>query len=429
MIRGYAGRAAVAAGNTLDLHVATDAPYFQIVAYLLGDGLRPVGESPWFRGADAPAGAPDTAWNWPRVGWRVPAEWPSGVYRAELIEGDAPCQARTRPDLSCVDGRAPIIYFVVRPPSPSCRILYKLPTNTHNAYTKSGGGSYYWQPRASVSPPGSKVTFHRPDIGNMPYGHYPPLPTEIDPYDRSSPREGIPHWDAKVIRWLVQQQIEVDYCTDLDLHEEPEILLPYRLLLCAGHDEYWSAAMRDHVEAFVGTGGNVAFFSGNTCWWHIRYVDGNTAMVCDNHLAGNTDRWWLTRPENALTGVSYRNGGGWWHGEREHRGYTVWRPDHWCFAGTDLAQGEEFGAALPEATGVDGSPRNLTILATGTLSDQWQDLPERETTGPHIATMVISEGRGTVFNAATTDWPRLLTDRIVSRITRNVVLRLSGQSA
>jgi hypothetical protein len=44
-----------------------------------------------------------------------------------------------------------------------------------------------------------------------------------------------------------------------------------------GHDEYWSAGMRDAVEAHVARGGGAAFFSGNVAYWRIRYEDGHTA--------------------------------------------------------------------------------------------------------------------------------------------------------
>ena len=38
----------------------------------------------------------------------------------------------------------------------------------------------------------------------------------------------------------------------------------YGLYLSIGHDEYWSAPMRDTVEGFIAGGGNAAFLSGNT---------------------------------------------------------------------------------------------------------------------------------------------------------------------
>ena len=66
--------------------------------------------------------------------------------------------------------------------------------------------------------------------------------------------------------------------SDLEFH--PEVLESYRLVLSVGHDEYWSSPMRDHLESFIANGGNVAFFSGNTCWWQVRSEDDDRAIIC-----------------------------------------------------------------------------------------------------------------------------------------------------
>ena len=50
-----------------------------------------------------------------------------------------------------------------------------------------------------------------------------------------------------------------------------------RLLLSVGHDEYWTWGMRDTVEGFVAGGGNVAFLSGNTCYWQVR-IEGDVMV-------------------------------------------------------------------------------------------------------------------------------------------------------
>jgi len=55
---------------------------------------------------------------------------------------------------------------------------------------------------------------------------------------------------------------------------------------------------------------------------------------------GDCDQWWRSRPEAALTGVSYRHGGGWWSGPREPHGYTVAHAGHWVWAGTGVSDGD-----------------------------------------------------------------------------------------
>lgn len=67
-------------------------------------------------------------------------------------------------------------------------------------------------------------------------------------------------------------------CTNADLEEHPEVLDGAGLYLSVGHDEYWSAGMRDTVEDFIARGGNAAFFSGNTSLWQVR-VEGDDRDV------------------------------------------------------------------------------------------------------------------------------------------------------
>src|SRR5262249_44746319 len=221
------------------------------------------------------------------------------------------------------------------------------------------------------------------------------------------------------------------------------------LMLSVGHDEYWSEEMRGRVEAFVRRGGNVAFFSGNICGYRIRFGDRDTTLTCAKVPPSGKDRgtrdvdhWADVRPENGLTGTGIRQAGGWWDGPRETLGYTVQHASHWVFEETGLKDGDVFGAdpgfplvgyeadgatftrkaGLAVPTGEQGSPPTFFILGVAELGEGWVR------SGPHAAaTMGVytSDRGGIVFNAATTDWPRLL-DRSapVDRITRNVLDRL-----
>jgi hypothetical protein len=406
--------------------------------------------SEWMRGTSAPDGTPSHDWKWPAYRLPIPSDWASGAYLAVLTEGSWRKTPVAVPNPSSPDGRSMKALFVVLPayPGRTAPILYKLPFTTYHAYNFAGGGSLYHRHRLCLVPFGAKVTVRRPGGGTG-----GPLPPEhddlIDVYDTSSPRQSFGHWEAPFIAWLDANGYAVDYCTDLELHEVPDLLRPYRLFLSAGHDEYWSADMRAHAKSFIRAGGHAAFFGGNTCWWRIHFVEGNSAFVCDKFRS--TDLWWAPKgandPEDALTGVSYRHGGGWWNGPRDAVGYTVHRSEHWVFEGTGLAHGDTFGAAehligyecdgaglrfdahgRPARNGAGRTPETFAALATGLLSPAWQDRPSREQAGPHAATMGVHEDGGTVFAASTTDWTRVLgLDREprVDRITRNVLDRLS----
>jgi hypothetical protein len=449
LIRAYPERASVARGARLVLHVATRAKRFRVRFHRVGSSVVPVHESAWLPGCDAPAGRADTDWQWPDYEFAVERDWPTGVYVAQLLVDDH--MPSDIPDLAATHAAA---LFVVRGER-RASILYKLPLATYHAYNCTGGGCFYFQPSRSLDPPGSRVTLHRPGggIGGETHG-------AIDHYDATSARQTFAHWDAPFIRWLECAGHAPDYCTDFDLHDDPELCNGHRLLLNIGHDEYWSERMRDAVEQFIGNGGNVAFFGANVCWWRVHVVDAGTAIVChQGGPRGALDHWWpatgANRPEDGLTGVSYRHGGGWWDGPRRTGGYVVQQPAHWSFDGTGLRAGDTFGAhsrpplvgyecdgaplesydaatgaaTLSRAAARGGTPAGFELLAVAPLSPEWDELPPREGhaagAGVHAATMGSYRRGGTVFTSGTTDWAQALgQDRHVERITRNVIAHL-----
>jgi hypothetical protein len=258
------------------------------------------------------------------------------------------------------------------------------------------------------------------------------------------------------LQWAEKNGYVFDYCSTLDLHLDPQILGPYRLMLSIGHDEYWTFEMRDQVEAFIACGGNVCFLSANTCYWQARldFSNGNRIMYCYKETeagAGHPDpvrtdprkvtvRWYeapVNRPETKLTGVSYEYGAGWWNDPivpaARYRGYTVVDASHWVFAESGVSNGDILGQGTSvddailgyetDAVGV-GTPANFHTLATADLSD-W---------GPGgqagKATMGIYRRNGVVFTAGTVNWAGgLRTDGTVTpvdHITRNLLTALSA---
>jgi hypothetical protein len=447
MIRGYPGRASVRPGERLVLHVATSSARFRVNFFRWGDGLVPVHQSAWLPGEAAPERGAGDDWRWRPYAFEVPAGWPSAVYIAHLEEPDG-----CAPGLA-LDSAAAL--FIVRGRAAG-GMLYKLPLATYHAYNCSGGGCFYVNPPRSSTPPGARVSLRRPGggIGAATWG-------APDHYDPLSPRQTFAHWDAPFIRWLAHNGYTPQFCTDFDLHADPSLLCGYRLLVSVGHDEYWTERTRDAVEDFVGHGGNAAFFAANLCWWRVHLVDHDSAMVChQGGPNGALDHWWPAsgagRPEDALGGVSYRHGGGWWDGARSTAGYLVQQPEHWVFAGTGLARGQAFGrdsrpplvgyecdgapldgfdpasgvATLAACAHACGTPHGYQLLAACPLDERWQERPPREGLaageGVHAATCGLFTRNGTVFSAGTTDWARVLAsgEPVVERITRNVLDRL-----
>ncbi len=446
--------------------MATNAPAWRVQFYRCGESLVPCGGAGWFAGVDAPLHLPGQDWGepglglrgerlapWPGYRFTVPVGWTSGVYLAVLSEGDGDGHDADAAEPTSVDARSGTALLVVRGKTPGreAGLLYKVPLLTYHAYNLGGADAFepttglgswclYNMPRPEDVPADARrgVSVHRPGGGT---GGIPWDLSNYDPYDET-PRQTFAHWDARFIAWLEREGHVVDYCTDVDVHRDgTQLLSPYRLLVSVGHDEYWSDAMREAVETYVAQGGNVAFFGGNTCWWRV--VFDNDVVFRRGH------EWWKSgRPENTLTGVSFRNGG---ERDRNERplpvGYRVQYAGHWVYEGTGLQDGDEFGAtehlvgyecdgALFDRadlsaghpvvpTGEDGTPQDFVILGIGDCRTSGWGF------GNGAATMGLYHRGGTVFTAATTDWARVLTAGIepaVEQITRNVLNRLTGDT-
>ncbi|MDR5739122.1 MULTISPECIES: N,N-dimethylformamidase beta subunit family domain-containing protein [unclassified Caballeronia] len=391
----------------------------------------------------------DEDWRWPVVTIKPNQDaLESGAYVAIAYEVDASGEPLTdlgrrvaahRPVFAGPPDSDSMALIIARPRKPSADIAYIVPINTYHAYNSMGGGCYYGDPihrtraqtRVSVLRPGG-------GLGAQ-------LGEPADPYDMRSPRQQFTHWDAKFIRWLRAEGIACDFYTDHDLHRGSDLKLDaYRCMLSVGHHEYWSKEMRERVARFIADGGNLAIFSGNTCFRPIDYanapIDGDYAVM--NRLGEQ----WPGHDESDLIGLSYGYGGGkygvwkrlrggWIKREREAIGFTVRNADHWVFAGTGLRNGQTFGAVDRlvgyEVDGVPPKSNGFVTLADTVRLEGW-DIGGMGAMGVYRPPGNGSAKQGLVFNGGTTDWARVLMDKhaesrlIVDQITRNVVRKFVG---
>ncbi len=423
MIRAYPSEPTVE-GNTLTLHVATDAPSFRVRFYRQGESFQALADrGSWLPGHDVPSRACGERWNWPAYSFQIPAAWPPGVYVAECIETE-----RAAP-LPSADARAGTTLFVLRRAG-SARIVVNLPLFTYHAYNIAAVDGTCGDDQGACLYSGYRtVSLHRPGGGT---GGHTWDARNADVYDTASPRQTFAHWDAKALAWLAKSGYAVDVCTDLDLHRG-RLADDVRLLLAFGHQEYWTRPMRRTVENHLARGGNVAFFSGNTAWFRVQYAEDQATLTRDG-------RWCDDEPEERFSGVSYRFGGGWWRGPRPPLGYQVRAASHWVFAGTGLRDGDVFGADERlvgyECDGLSPDA-GLPVLAGAALDDWRERLAcgdgggDGEVLGDSAAMLLCDRQRGTVFNAGTVDWPRVLDagEPTVGQITRNVIERLGASGS
>jgi hypothetical protein len=432
-VEGYTDRLSYLPGEEVRFHVSSAAERFSLEIARVGAERKVVWKKEGLAGKEhpIPADASSHGCRWPvALSLKVPADWKTGYYtgRLEAVVAGKPVRSE--------------LFFVVRNPRPGrdSKVLLQLSTNTYNAYCNWGGYSLYaYNGRNRVQ--GRRVSFDRPIAGQF------------------------RQWELPFVQWAERNGFALDYAVNSDLEFHPEMLKHYRLVLSVGHDEYWSAPMRDALEKFIASGGNVAFFSGNTCCWQVRSVDGGRALVCwkqafasDPLFAGGDHRLLSTlwshhlvrRPENALTGVGFLWGG--YH--RSHGqfmdgsgAFTVHRPEHWLFAGTKLKRGDAFGGkdtvvgyecdgcelvwkgGLPYATHRDGTPKGFVVVATAPArwhpdDCEWYERWEKGRTGN--AVIGTWTRGGTVVTVGTTDWSHGLRggDAAVVRVTRNVLERL-----
>lgn len=464
-IAAYTGAMSCHPGQQLAFHVSAEVPRYTATITRIGAEPKVVWKSDELRGAKhpVPADASMRGCRWP-VAFRVPigGDWRSGLYTATLSGGGATAET----------------FFIVKsaPKSRSARILLQLATNNYQAYNSWGGTSLYSGPKTP------RVSFDRP------FNLVPEFTGKITEF--YNPNDACYRtWDEPFIRWAERAGYEVDCCANLDLELDPDALSGYRLVLSVGHDEYWSAGMRDQLEGFIANGGNAAFLSGNSVCWQTRVEDAGRALVCyklahdHDPVFGTENERQLTtlwcnpilgRPENQLSGVGFPFGGynGFFGEYMSGPGageYTVHRPDHWLFAGTGLERDETFGRItapcpqpgiagyecdgcemiwrdrLPFPTGRDGTPENLQILATaparwskadgsvGWGADMREAIaaahprPDLPIDGPGAAVFGIYERGGTVVTTGSCGWSYGLAhgNHVVERIVRNLLDRLA----
>jgi len=411
-VTGYCWPQSVTAGDTVALHLSSagSRPVEVEVARVGAsrtvvhhDPAVPAGYHP------LPVDAAQQGCGWPVAAeLAVDPSWRSGYYEVALTID--------------VDGRRRHghAFFVVRPPvgRPGARALLALATNTWHAYNDVGGRNLYTgATRVSLQRPMAAGHLHKPPgQGRRVTVLHPPDPQMtahvgylmLNHLSQWAGSAGWPDWEQPFLAWAEREGYAVDVVTNADLEDHPSLLgedSGYRLFLSVGHDEYWSAAMRDTVEGFVARGGNAAFFSGNTSFWQVRLEDptpeGPAATmvgykgrfkqdpVYGTDRIGELTSMWsdheIGRPENHLTGVSFARGGYHRIGRvvgRGAGGYTIHRPDSWVFEHTDIGYGDLLGAeavvvgyecdgcaftvrdGLPFPTHEDGTPETFEILGT-----------------------------------------------------------------
>jgi hypothetical protein len=146
--------------------------------------------------------------------------------------------------------------FVVRADNPEGTLLYHTSEFTWQAYNGWDGMSLYQSKIKSLTH-AVEVSTHRPFASGNGLGQF--LFVELP-----------------LVEFIEENGFFVDYCSDLDIAQNPSILQQYTGVITAGHDEYWTASMRDAFDQARASGINLGFFGANIGYWQVRIQTNTT---------------------------------------------------------------------------------------------------------------------------------------------------------
>lgn len=207
---------------------------------------------------------------------KIPADLPSGIYAAWLTAGDD----------------EDYLPFTVRPPKGTARskIAVVMSTLTYATYANfTDIGRHAWRDGAftgnALAQPLADPTIFRDAFeyidDNSLYGLYdvhddgsgmcytsllrPNL--NMRPKFRYRTLSAPSRFAADLyqVDWLDHKGIAVDYLSDHDLLADgPDLLRPYSVVISSSHHEYWTGAMLESLETYLGEGGRFMYLGGNS---------------------------------------------------------------------------------------------------------------------------------------------------------------------
>ncbi|MFN2202608.1 MAG: N,N-dimethylformamidase beta subunit family domain-containing protein [Caldilineaceae bacterium] len=314
--QGFATEQSVNVGETINFKVHGDCQTIDIFrcGYYGGGVYRKVAtisNTPTSQPAAVPI--PDAWGATTCAGWSVTASW---AVPADAVSGMYIAVVRN----AALNAFSNIVFFV-REDARAADIVVKVSDSTwgaaYNCFNtmgdtatiESGASLYGIGYLGNITTRSTQVSFDRPlitrnKIVNHPY-----------------------NYELALVSFLEEQGYNVKYVTCYDLDINRGIGTP-KVLINAGHDEYWSQNMRDRVIALQNAGTHILWMSANDIFWRIRYLNSrviecykDTMDGPGGHVGGTpldptswTGTWrdtrWASRnPESELHGTLFRMNG------------------------------------------------------------------------------------------------------------------------
>ena len=254
----------------------------------------------------------DAGWM-PDIEWQVPQDLPSGVYAVRLTTGNSEDHAvffvrpRTILPSAGMPADGAVADMAARKP-----VLYLAATATYVAYANQrralernrNPSDAYFLAHPEV---GKSLYEYHVDGSGVMYSSYRRPVLNLKPRTLT--------WgfnaDTSITAWLHRVGIGFDVATDEDLHRDGERLLAgYRCVVTGAHPEYYSTAMLDGVQGFLGGGGRLLYMGGNGFYWRIAFDPADPAVV-EVRRAEDGTRAWIAEPGEYYHSFTGEYGGLW----------------------------------------------------------------------------------------------------------------------
>lgn len=401
-IAGYASAEGVKPGTTISFFVSTTARRFSASIYRMGwyggAGGRLMVSEPSMRGTRGHIPKPNPRsglliCKWPvAFSVTIPDAWMSGIYLVKLTSSK---------------GYQSYIPFTLEESRPHTKLLFIDTVTTSEAYNWWGGKSLY----VDVN--------YRSAVAQ--YDHRAIMVSYSRPFAQNAGAGWILSWEIHMIRWLERSGYDVGYANDLNVNDDPSILLHRKGIVIAGHDEYWTAAIRNAMDNAVAHGVSLGNFAANTGYWQIRlarlgsnpdgiqicYKDFLRDPIHKTHPSLATVTWrstYINRPESELLGAMYED----YEGQYGPFPWVVRDAGSWIFKGSHLRNGSSISGLVghEEDAVLTGYPHppNLQIVSS---SPVLSSVGKRRISN---GTVYTARSGAIVFNASTIDWSYGLDD-------------------
>ncbi len=344
--------------------------------------------------------------------------------------------------------------WVVSPAKPQCKVAILASDITWNAYNSFGGRSNYInadclpdtpiinsrqelkryteaEHRTYDSDTYQPLSLDRPD----PYNHIEESEQLMDPIaGRQGCHMAAAEW--RLLGWMEDKGFDYDYYSETQFHFGKAPLDDYQVLIISTHPEYWSAEMYYRLKSWVfERGGRLMYLGGNGLNCEVEFLDDHRIVYQNtnwSHSAwqfADDGREYESRfdkreeSEANLLGVVFT-----FPGIMTAAPYEVREAEHWCFAGTNLKNGDTFGEKSLHQRVPGGASGHETDKTSAQSADGIRVLAKGLNPNNGGGEIVVHEpaGGGAVFSVGSICWPSsILVDEAVSQITENVLKRFT----